>query len=164
MKNQLVFRAFASTDQAVCLALFDANCPAFFAPGERADYAEFLDSCPPGYEVCLVNDQVVGALGLTGTDTARRSLSWILLHPQFQGRGIGLAAITRVTILARSTGIQTVDIATSHKTAGFFARLGAVTVHTIQNGWGLGLHRVDMLLPIQRALEMADTQKESTTP
>ncbi len=39
--------------EAAAHELFDANCPEFFAPNERLDYAEFLDSNLLGYELCL---------------------------------------------------------------------------------------------------------------
>ena len=48
----LQFAPYADGDREACLALFDANCPTFFAPNERADYAAFLDQCPPDYQVC----------------------------------------------------------------------------------------------------------------
>ena len=40
------FRPYSSADREACLANFDANCPAFFAPDERAEAYEgivFLD-------------------------------------------------------------------------------------------------------------------------
>ena len=47
------FRSFRAPDTPACLAIFDLNCPAFFAPGERADYAAFLSGADATYEVCL---------------------------------------------------------------------------------------------------------------
>ena len=44
MATNVTFRSYVSTDKSVCLKLFDANCPEFFAPNERVDYAEFLDA------------------------------------------------------------------------------------------------------------------------
>ena len=39
-----------------------------------------------------------------------------------------------------------VSIAASHKSAPFFARFGARIVETTPDGWGPGMHRVDMEL------------------
>jgi GNAT superfamily N-acetyltransferase len=150
MAAHVTFRSYSRTGREACLSLFDANCPEFFAPNERDDYATFLDTDPTGYELCIVTDQVAGAFGLIGTDTLRRRLNWIMLNPQFQGLGIGSAVMTRVTTLAIAAGLETVDIAASHKSAPFFAKFGAVTTGIIQDGWGPGMHRVDMALSIQR--------------
>ncbi len=48
----VVFRDYEESDQAACRAIFDANCPEFFALNERDDYLLFLDANTPGYKVC----------------------------------------------------------------------------------------------------------------
>lgn len=133
-------------DRDACLALFDANCPEFFAPNERADYATFLDSEPAGYEVCRVGGVVAGAFGVMGEEVAARSLNWILLSPSSQGLGLGSRLVARAVDLAKSTGAGRLDIAASHLSAAFFARFGATVVGELENGWGPGMHRVDMEL------------------
>lgn len=150
MEIQVDFRPYLRTDRATCLCLFDANCPEFFAPGERLDYASFLDASPAGYELCLVNDEVVGAFGLTVNDRLRRTLSWMLFNPSAQGLGFGSAVMARVMTLAISVGLEAVEIAASHKSAPFFTKFGAVINRFTPDGWGTGMHRVDMALPIQR--------------
>jgi GNAT superfamily N-acetyltransferase len=149
MKAAITFRSYSSDDKASCLDLFDANCPEFFAPNERADYASFLEQCPGGYELCLVDDTIAGAFGLIGDSGSRRRLNWIMLSPRFQGFGAGRAIMERVVARASSEGILAVDIAASQKSAAFFARFGAVTLKVIENGWGLDMHRVDMELPLR---------------
>ena len=148
MKSEVTFRPFSSSDQQSCLALFDANCPEYFAPNERADYLGFLEKSPAGYELCLMEDAVAGAFGLIGDAATRRRLNWIMLNPQFQGRGAGRAIMERVIALAAAGRIHVVEIAASQKSASFFARFGAVTLKVTDNGWGPGMHRVDMELPL----------------
>jgi GNAT superfamily N-acetyltransferase len=140
----VTFRAYVSTDKNVCLSLFDANCPAYFAPNERRDYSAFLDANPPGYEICLRDEAVVGAFGLIGELADHRSLNWILIDPKTQGRGIGSATMSRVVDLARAAGISVVRIAASHKSAPFFSKFGAVQIKLSEHGWGPNMHRVDM--------------------
>lgn len=146
MKTQTTFRHYTSDDRHICLALFDANCPQFFAPNERADYASFLDGSPRDYELCLVDGQVAGAFGLIGNGHVRRRLNWILLDPRFQGFGAGRAIMSRVVTRAALDKVQAVDIAASHKSAPFFEKCGALTMSVTENGWGPGMHRVDMEL------------------
>lgn len=147
MAINVTFRPYCPTDKLVCLGLFDANCPAFFAPNERLDYARFLDANRLSYELCLVGGQVVGAFGLVGTGLEhKKSLKWILLNPRSQKMGIGSAIMGRISTLARTSGVSLVTIAASHKSAPFFAKFGAVEVAVIDNGWGRGMHRVDMEL------------------
>jgi hypothetical protein len=50
-----------------------------------------------------------------------------------------------VAELRRSTGV-TLRISASHKSAPFFAKFGARERDRIPNGWGPGMHRVEMEL------------------
>ncbi len=156
--REIHFEAFGPAHRARCLELFDANSPEYFAPEERAEYAAFLTDPPDGYEVCVVGGEVAGAYGLIGdgADDGLR-LNWILLDPAVQGVGVGSAIMRRVMASARSRLDRSgsskpagrfVDIAASHRSAPFFARFGAVEVRRTPDGWGPGMHRVDMLLAV----------------
>ena len=147
MQN-LSFIAYTAEDKAACLQLFDRNCPAFFAPNERDDYAAFLDAAPPGYELCCEGQVVVGAFGLIRRDRPHGALNWILLSPELQGLGVGRAIMQRVMLLAQAQQISQISIAASHLSAPFFAKFGAKTVAVTTDGWGTNMHRVDMVLPL----------------
>jgi hypothetical protein len=54
------FRPFEARDRAGCLALFEANCPVYFAPNEREDYEAFLAARPQSYKVCVYDSGIVG--------------------------------------------------------------------------------------------------------
>ncbi|MBT6027421.1 MAG: GNAT family N-acetyltransferase [Porticoccaceae bacterium] len=146
MATNIIFRSYASADKAVCLGLFDANCPEFFAPNERVDYAEFLDANPFDYELCLTEDKVAGAFGLSEHGLQQKSLNWILLNPRSQRLGIGSVIMSRISAVALDSGASLINIAASHKSSPFFAKFGAIEIATIDNGWGSGMHRVDMEL------------------
>ena len=157
------FAAYEERHRARCLEIFDANCPEYFAPNEREEYAAFLAEMPDGYEVCIVDGDVAGAFGLIASQDADQDadaatgsgmrLNWILLDPAVQGRGVGSAMMGRVAKAARArlgTGrAGAVQIAASHRSAPFFARFGATEVRRTQDGWGPGMHRVDMRLPVK---------------
>lgn len=143
MSDTATFRPYTDSDRDRCLAIFDANCPEFFAPNERDDYADFLNGPTEAYEVCLLGDEVAGAFGLFGEPGKERGLSWILLDPGFQGGGVGSQIMSRILQAGKGCLIH---IGASHKSAPFFERFGAVTVQTFDDGWGPGMHRVDMEL------------------
>ena len=52
----------------------------------------------------------------------------------------------RVVSLARASGVSTISIAASHKSAAFFERFGALAMERTTDGWGPGMDRVDMEL------------------
>jgi len=137
------FRDYSPEDREDCLRIFDENCPEFFAPNERAEYAEYLGG-PPGYEVCLLEGEVVGAFGLSPEAAREMSLRWILLSPRVQRMGLGSAVMARALSKARGEGASRIRISASHKSAPFFARFSAREISTTPNGWGPGMHRVEM--------------------
>jgi GNAT superfamily N-acetyltransferase len=142
------FRRYEPADRSICLGLFDANCPAYFAPNERSEYAGFLDAGDPSYSVCMVNGAIAGAFGLRAESGRRWSLRWIMLAPAAQGRGIGSAIMQEVVRQVLKLGGGVITIAASHKSAAFFARFGARELARTINGWGPDMHRVDMELPV----------------
>ena len=130
------------------MALFDANSPEFFAPNERADYGEYLDSAELGYEVCLVGNVIIGAFGVVQGPPNRAVLNWIMIEPASHGLGFGSRIMGRVLEKARALGASAINIAASQKSAPFFAKFGARELTTHPEGWGPGLDRVDMELPL----------------
>lgn len=141
--NGIEQRAFSADDRRACLAIFDANCPRYFAECEREEYVDFLDSRPGGYRVYLRDGELVGACGVT-CDAGRARLSWILIEPGQQRTGLGSRMITDAFDVARRSGAAILDVAASQHSAPFFARFGAVERKVTPDGWGPGMDRVDM--------------------
>jgi GNAT superfamily N-acetyltransferase len=153
MTGGAVFIPFSSLHYDACLRLFDENCPRFFAPNEREDYARFLRTAPAGYRVALHDGDVIAAFGVVDSSSpGRRRLSWILVATRAQGRGAGAAMMQEAVRLAETSGASVLEIAASHLSAGFFARFGARNIRESENGWGPGMHRIDMELRIRRTL------------
>ena len=146
--TNITFRPYRDADRQACTNIFDANCPEFFAPNERQEYEEFLDCASGDYEVCEVDGKVLGAFGLFVNGDNIKALNWILLDRHTQGVGVGSTIMERVIQLGRTSQTRVVKIAASHKSAPFFARFGASTTSLTKNGWGPGMDRVDMELPL----------------
>ncbi|MCG7530001.1 GNAT family N-acetyltransferase [Psychrobium sp. MM17-31] len=149
MTHTAAFIPYTPEHQDACLALFDENCPQFFAPNERDDYRGFLDQQYDGYCVCELESKVVGAFGLLKQDDSSHALNWILLSPTAQGIGLGKQIMAQVVQTARDQRISEISIAASHLSAPFFAKFAAKVIKETPNGWGGGMHRVDMILHVK---------------
>jgi hypothetical protein len=57
---------------------------------------------------------------------------------------LGSQMMQRVCDTARNYDLPLIDIAASQHTESFFARFGAERLKTTPDGWGPGMHRVDM--------------------
>jgi GNAT superfamily N-acetyltransferase/diadenosine tetraphosphate (Ap4A) HIT family hydrolase len=148
-----VFLPYEPRHREGCLALFDQNCPDHFAPNERADFAHFLDASPHGYLVTLAGDEVIAAFGVTdGGRTGRRRINWILVSSAAQGHGLGAVMMREAISRTTAANASVLEIAASHRSAPFFAKFGAYPIRHIDNGWGMGMHRVDMELRVNRRL------------
>ncbi|KIP67337.1 acetyltransferase [Vibrio harveyi] len=146
MTADISFKYYQSGDREDCLDVFDENCPEFFAPNERSDYADFLDSSPEGYEVCMLGGDIIGAVGLSGEESQNQSINWIMISPKAQGLGIGSIFMKRAINLANERGLGHIKIAASHLSAPFFCKYGAVSIGEVKDGWGPDMHRIDMEL------------------
>ncbi|MGH8263812.1 MAG: GNAT family N-acetyltransferase [Steroidobacterales bacterium] len=139
------FRPYEAPDRERCLAIFDENCPEFFSPNERAEFAAFLERSADDYCVCLMEGRVAGGYGLCLEGKGVMSLRWILIARAAQRHGIGHVIMTRALNGIRKLKAK-LAIAASQKSAPYFAKFGAKEVKTTPDGWGPGMHRVDMEL------------------
>ena len=128
------------------MAIFEANCPEFFSPNERSDYLSFLNETTEGYEVGEIDGRVIAAFGWESDSNDGLRLNWIMVDPDSKGSGIGVAMMNRVIDQAKAMRSSQIGIATTHLAAPFFAKFGAVAVGRTEDGWGPGMHRVDMEL------------------
>ncbi|HZF16631.1 MAG TPA: GNAT family N-acetyltransferase [Steroidobacteraceae bacterium] len=141
------FRPYEAADRDACLAIFDENCPEFFAPNERAGFSTFLERSADDYCVCVSNGRVAGGYGLILEGKGVMSLRWILVAKAAQRHGIGHVIMTRTINGAKKLKAR-LTIAASQKSAPFFTKFGAKEIKTTPDGWGPGMHRVEMeLLP-----------------
>ncbi len=145
--TKLRFRPYRHADKSACLGLFDANYPDYFAANERPAYDAFLDEVNQDYEVCELDGQIVGAFGLIA-EGDQHSLRWILLDPQNQGLGLGTKIMARVIDLGRRSNVSELMIGASHKSAPFFAKIGATVISSKKDGWGPAMDRIDMVLTL----------------
>ncbi len=146
-----VLRPFAPEDAAACLALFDGNTPRYFAPGERAEFAAFLQALPRAdwpYWVMWRGGVAVACGGLILDAPARRAgLSWGMVDVRLHGTGLGRRLTeARLAQARRRPGLAAVTMETSQHTQGFYARLGFAVQAVTPDGFGPGLDRWDMVL------------------
>lgn len=143
------FRPYEPGDREICLAMFDANTPTWFAPHEREPYGEFLDNCPDSYFVVLDSEGRIAGAGGVELETPRRTawLTWGMVDPTRHRHGIGTALLLhRLDLLRSNLNVDRVCIDTSHLVAPFYERHGFTTQRIIPDGYAKGLHRHEMEL------------------
>ena len=146
-------RPYDPKDQAACLAIFDANTPRFFAPSERAEYLNHLQTCggpDSPYLVLRQNSAILACGGLSrppGSQIA--TLSWVMVHPARHGQGLGQRLLDTRLALARSLpGLHSLSLSTSQHSSGFYHRAGFTVTGITKDGLAPGLDRWDMTLTL----------------
>ena len=150
-----MIRRYQPADESACLAIFDSNCPKYLDPSERADFAGFLKdhALPTGYLVLEKAGGIVACGGIT-LDTQRKAgwFCWGLVDQHFHKQGLGRQLTqARIDHAKTSVEIERLLLDTSQLTVGFYEKFGFRTVNVTKDGYGLGLDRHDMELPIKKA-------------
>lgn len=150
---QITPRPYALTDQAACLAIFDANTPRFFAPSERPEFASHLQTCggpDSPYLVLIENGACLACGGLSRAPSSHSAaLDWGMVHPARHGQGIGqLLLDTRLTLARSLPGLTHLTLATSQATSGFYRRAGFAVTGVTKDGLAPGLDRWDMTITL----------------
>ena len=143
-KTKLEFRNYKVSNYEECLELFEANCPAYFAVEEREDYREFLKSINDQYFLGYVNGSLICCFGITHHSKGLSSLSWIMVHPSQHKKGYGHQMMSHFFDNIQDQSLGKVLIATSQHATKFFEKYGAEQLEFTEDGWGKGMHKIDM--------------------
>ncbi|UTV28934.1 GNAT family N-acetyltransferase [Photobacterium atrarenae] len=136
--------------RAQCIAIFDSNLHAYFTPGERGEFIEFLDSlnASSDYFVYSNGDRILACGGIE-KHLNLGSLSWGMVHRDCHGQGLGTQlADYRLSRLKADQTVTTITIETSQHTQGFYAKRGFVITNHVKDGFGPGIDCVEMELNI----------------
>ena len=159
------FKPYSQGNMAACLELFDLNCPRFFAREERSDYSYFLQQLPDSrstHNVYLLGwreQRLIACFGVARVSSETCALTWIMVHPEYQRQRCGEEMMAQLFTLAAAACYRKVAVSTSQHADQFFARFGAVTLRSQNDGWGPGMHRVDMEISLPSVHTLTDPHK-----
>jgi N-acetylglutamate synthase-like GNAT family acetyltransferase len=144
-------RAYRAEDRDGCLAVFDSNVPDFFAEAERGEFAAFLEKNAWPYVVMEHEGAVVGCGGWVPEGDGRTmSMTWGMVRGGMHGLGLGrLLLLHRLREITKAGGCERVRLATSQRTAGFFAKQGFKVVDAVKDGFAPGIDRVEMAMKLE---------------
>jgi len=125
--------------------------PTYFAPNEAEDFVEYLTKHIEDYFVIVDEHLVVGCGGINYfPDKKLARLSWDMIHPNMQGKGLGEILVHfRIEHIKAHQLYDTIEVRTSQHAESFYRRFGFHTVKTAPNFWAKDLHLVQMKLNIK---------------
>lgn len=147
-------RPYRPSDRAACLAAFDSNVPTFFLAAERAEYIQFLNGLEQGgwgaatwYVVFEDAGETLACGGAYRLDDGRAGLAWGMVRRDRHRQGLGTQLLeARLAWLRDQPTAREVWLGTTQHSAPFFRRFGFRSVRETPNGYGPGMHRLDLKL------------------
>ncbi|MBB1149490.1 GNAT family N-acetyltransferase [Myroides sp. NP-2] len=139
-------RPYIESDKNALLQLIEWNVPLYFAAEEVAEYKRYLEEELDQYFVVEDEGQLVGAGGINVLVKEKEGrISWDMVAPAFQGKGIGRALLLyRLGILQKIPAIDRIRVRTSQVVYPFYEKYGFVTKQIQKDFWAVGLDLYDM--------------------
>lgn len=150
----MLIRKYISTDRKNVIDLLRLNTPDYFSPTEEKDLIYYLDNHLENYFVLEIDNKLRGCGGFNSSDRAEMvRLSWDIIHPQSQGKGLG-SALTKFRIerIREIKGVKTISVRTSQLVYKFYEKLGFELKETIKDFWAEGFDMYRMELALEKDL------------
>ena len=140
-------RKFESSDREKVINLLRMNTPDFFSPNEEKDLIYYFDFHADNYYVIENQNNIIGAAGFNlSVDGKTCHLSWDIIHPEYQGKGVG-SELTRFRIerIKAIETVQTLAVRTSQLAYKFYQKFGLILRETVRDYWdeGFDLYRME---------------------
>jgi ribosomal protein S18 acetylase RimI-like enzyme len=134
-------RAYQLNDKQAVLQLLALNTPKYFDPSEAAGLANYLDNEAERYFVAEQDGNIVGCGGYNTqtTDGADVRICWDIIHPDYQGKGIGSALLKfRIDEIRKRPEVQKITVRTSQLTFAFYEKNGFRLESVEKDYWAKG--------------------------
>ncbi len=142
----MTIRPYSPSDAPALLELLRLNTPHYFAESEKTDFMEYLANHIDSYFVIKLDDKIVGGGGFNRTpDGIKGALSWDILHPDAQGRGIGSELVKFRIAEMQKLGVTEIGVRTSQHVFQFYEKMGFKLKNpVVKNYWAEGFDLYDM--------------------
>lgn len=145
-----MIRSYIPQDRHELIALLRLNIPQYFAESEEGDYAEYLSNHLEDYFVVEEQGEVVGAGGINYfPEQGQARISWDVVHPAFQGKGIGRKLTQhRIDLVRENPDIHLLIVRTTQLVHTFYEKMGFTLVKTEKDFWAKGFDLYQMEMPV----------------
>lgn len=142
----MTIRHYSNSDNPALLELLRLNTPKYFAESEKADLIDYLDNHIDHYYVVEVDGTIMGCGGFNRTRDGRRGmLSWDIIHPDAQGKGIGSALVKFRIAEMQKLGVEEIGVRTSQHVCQFYEKMGFKLKSTVvKDYWAEGFDLYEM--------------------
>ena len=147
-----MIRSYKPDDREELIGLLRLNTPEFFAPEEELDFQEYLNDNSQHYFVVEETYTIIGGGGINFMeDGINARISWDMIHPDAQGRGIG-SKLTRyrIDLIMSNPEIETITVRTSQLAFRYYEKFGFILQKKKKDFWAPGFDLYHMELKIHQ--------------
>jgi N-acetylglutamate synthase-like GNAT family acetyltransferase len=132
-----MIRKYTTKDKKKVIDLLKLNTPEFFDPSEENDFNAYLDCEIEDYFVFEDNATIVGCGGINYfPDEKLARISWDMIHPNYQGKGVGKALTQyRIDHIKAFSTIECIEVRTSQFASDFYGKMGFVLESIEKDYW-----------------------------
>ncbi len=145
-----MIRPYKTEDKSTLVHILRLNTPEYFDPSEEKDFIEYLNNHLESYFIVEEDNSIVGSGGINyfpEEETAR--ISWDIIHPDYQGKGIGKAlTLYRIEEIKRQPNIKQIIVRTTQLVYKFYGKMGFELEKTEKDFWAPGLDLYQMRMPL----------------
>lgn len=145
-----MIRPYTKADKEKLVALLQLNVPRYFDASEVNDFIQYLDNYRESYFVIEIDNKLVGSGGINyfpGKGIAR--ISWDIIHPDYQGKGIGSKLLSyRLSEIKSKAAISNIEVRTTQLAYKFYEKMGFTLEKIEKDFWarGFDLYQMSMAL------------------
>jgi GNAT superfamily N-acetyltransferase len=146
----MMIRPYKQEDKDDVLKLLYLNTPKYFDPSEEDGFVHYLDHEREDYFVVDDQGTLIGAGGINYEDGYQTGIiSWDLVHPDYQGKGIGRSLVQhRIEVMKGKPGLTSIRVRTTQLTDQFYTKMGFQLEKTEKDFWAKGLDLYQMNLKL----------------
>lgn len=141
----MIIRPYTPADDDAILELLRLNTPRYFAESEEADLLDYLSNHIDHYYIVEIDGSIMGCGGFNrAADGKSGVLSWDIIHPDSQGKGVGSALAQHRIDAMRELGVENIGVRTSQQAYKFYEKMGFILKEFVKDYWAPGFDLYDM--------------------
>lgn len=147
-----MIRPYTNKDQEQLVELLRLNTPQFFHPEEEEDFIEYLQHHSQHYFVVENSSMLIGSGGINYfNDEKLARISWDIIHPDFQGKGIGKKlTLYRIDQIKKNPEVSLVVVRTTQLVYKFYQKIGFELEKIEKDFWAEGFDLYQMKLELNK--------------
>lgn len=146
-----MIRPYTSQDKPELINLLRLNTPQYFAVSEENDFIEYLNYHAEHYFVIEENGKIIGTGGINYlAENTEARISWDIIHPDFQGRGVGKElTLYRIGQINKMPAVNVIYVRTTQLVYRFYEKMGFALERTEKDYWAKGFDLYQMKIPLK---------------